>query len=144
MFCFSIIICLGMRLPANSSDFSEVGGHLYNLRFNLAFGRGLPSRYLPISLVKLLTHRCTIACDINIHRQSVILCYDSNYWQLAKAWFCSLGRAGFAFAHTAHLPKFDISVVLSTGSHRPEFLRRPVLECTDFPHIAARLSGCFI
>ncbi len=53
-----------MRLLANSSDFFEVGGHLYNLRFNLAFGRGLPSRYLSISLVKLLTHRCTIACDI--------------------------------------------------------------------------------
>ena len=37
-----------------------------------------------------------------------------------------------------------ISVALSTGSHRPDFLRQPVLECTDFPHISARLSDYFI
>ena len=40
---------------------------------------------------------------------------------------------------------YPLSVVRSTGSHRPEFLRRPVLGCTDFPHpLRARLSGCFI
>ena len=31
-----------------------------------------------------------------------------------------------------------LSVVRSTGSHRPEFLRRPVLGCTDFPHSIER------
>ena len=33
-----------------------------NSSFNLASNRGLPSRILSNPLVKLLTHRCTIAC----------------------------------------------------------------------------------
>jgi hypothetical protein len=41
-----------------------------NFEFNLASDWGLPSRYFSISLVKLLTHRCTIACDVSTHRQS--------------------------------------------------------------------------
>ncbi len=61
---FVIIICLVLGLLPISSDFSS-SADTSNACFNLASGRGLPSRYLPISLVKLLTHRCTIACEIN-------------------------------------------------------------------------------
>ncbi len=44
-----------------------------SLRVNLAFGRGLPIGYFSIPMVKLLTHRCTIACEIAFHRQSPFL-----------------------------------------------------------------------
>ncbi len=37
---------------------------------------GLPSQSLPTLLVKLLTHRCTIACDFSIHRQSAALSFS--------------------------------------------------------------------
>ena len=86
MFCFKIIICLVLQLPAISSDISEVGGHLYNLRVNLAFDRGLPSQCFSALLVKLLTHRCTIACDIksigslsrNFHLLATLSCADTG------------------------------------------------------------------
>ena len=86
----------------------KLANSLYSLHFNLAFSRGVPSRYFSISLVKLLTHRCTIA-------------------------------------RTFKAVSSIIPVVLSTGSHRPEFLRLLVLECTDFPHLVnkARLFGYF-
>ena len=76
------------------------------------------------------------------------------------AWPILLSTAGELLPHlctiacefTFHRQSFrgitPLSVVRSTGSHRPEFLRRPVLGCTDFPHriinYPARLSGCFI
>ena len=54
MFCSGsyslIIIYLVLGLLLISSDFSKLGGHLKRLIY-LASDRGLPSRYLPISLV---------------------------------------------------------------------------------------------
>ena len=104
MFCsgkFSlIIIYLVLGLLPISSDFSG-SADTSSTWVNLASDWGLASRYLPIPLVKLLTHRCTIACDIK-----------------------SIGSI--------------VPVPLSTGSHRPEFLRQSVLGCTDFPHPEGR------
>ena len=51
----------GIGITPNLKRFFREGGQPVS-RFNLAFDRGLPSRYFSISLVKLLTHRCTIAC----------------------------------------------------------------------------------
>ena len=51
----------------------KLANSLYSLHFNLAFSRGVPSRYFSISLVKLLTHRCIIACGISTHRQFTFL-----------------------------------------------------------------------
>ena len=166
MFCFKIIICLVLQLPAISSDISEVGGHLYNLRVNLAFDRGLPSQCFSALLVKLLTHRCTIACDIksigslsrNVRPCSAhcrVLTPDEHRLTLFPpgqskiASFLSLKlqeQRRFCYVHpcSAHcrVPTPDehrlarfISVALSTSSRCPEFLRRSVLECTDFPHL---------
>ena len=119
---------------------------LYNPELNLASDMGLPSRSLPTSLVMLLPHRCTIACDIksigslaqpfqclsnhrfvrSLHsrfvRNGTILCYATCLPRSSRG--NPLLHIGFAF----------ISVALSAGSHRPEFLRMPVLGCTDFPH----------
>lgn len=39
-----------------------------------------------------------------------------DYWQFAKARFCSQGRAGW-LRHTAHLPKLEPDKTSSCGSH---------------------------
>jgi len=165
VFCFKIIICLVLQLPAISSDISEVGGHLYNLRVNLAFDRGLPSQCFSALLVKLLTHRCTIACDIksigslsrNVrpcsphyrvptpdeHRlslfppgQSEIASFLSLKLQEQRRFRCvHLLVLLFSKPTREHRLARFISVALSTSSRCPEFLRRSVLECTDFPHL---------
>jgi len=44
---------------------TPASAHSRNFPFNLASNRGLPSRILSNPLVKLLTHRCTIACAAN-------------------------------------------------------------------------------
>ena len=53
-----------IRITPNLQRFFPKMANNLSLRLNLASDRGLPSRYLPIPLVKLLTHRCTIACGI--------------------------------------------------------------------------------
>ena len=64
----------GIRIAPNLQRFFPKMATNLSLRLNLASDWGLPSRYLPVSLVKLLTHRCTIACDRNsTHRQSSFL-----------------------------------------------------------------------
>ncbi len=43
---------------------------------------------------------CSLLPDYNEIATVAVL----DYWRLAKAWFCSSGRAGW-LRHTAHLPK---------------------------------------
>ncbi len=61
------------------------------------------------------------------------------------AWPVFLNTAGDALTSPLHHRSYFIkavssifSVVLSASSRCPEFLRRPVLGCTDFPHIFMR------
>lgn len=115
--------------------------------FNLASDRGLPSQSLPTLLVKLLTHRCTIACAVASHRQSLPLTacqikdlsvptfakrISSQRRYLTVSW---LQRIALLQHVSPHPHKVFISVALSTRSRAPEFLRRPVLRCPDFPHL---------
>ena len=121
MFCFKIIICLVLGLLLISSDFSEVGGHLYNLPVNLASDWGLPDRYFSIPSV---SSYLAIAPSPVIKNPSAVYAY-------VRALLVSLSRADSG----THTGLRILSVALSTGSHRPEFLRQSVLGCTDFPHL---------
>lgn len=134
----------GIEITFNLKRFFRSGRTTFNLQFNLAFCRGLLSQYLPVLLVKLLTHRCTIACDFRpsaVYVFSACAIIDCSvpfaFAPLTTAAsLCSCLLSLFAQADTALTPADAfIPVALSTDSRRPDFLRRPVLECTDFPHI---------
>ena len=112
MFCSEykllIIICLVLGLLLISSDFSSLAD-TSNACFNLASARGLPEQYFSILTV-------------------------SSYLAIAPL---PVSVVGLKVQPTSfHRPY--LSVVLSTGSRRPEFLRRAVLGCTDFPHLFRR------
>ena len=122
MFCFKIIICLVLRLLLVSSDFSKLGGHLKRL-IQSCIRPGVAWPIPSDTAGELLPHLCTITCEIN---PSVV------FWEQ----FVILNNT------------YPFSVVRSASSRCPEFLRRSVLGCTDFPHkiviYPVRLSGCFL
>ena len=93
MFCFKIIICLVLGLLLISSDFSEVGGHLYNLPVNLASDWGLPDRYFSIPSV---SSYLAIAPSPVIKNPSAVYAY-------VRALLVSLSRADSG-THTSLVP----------------------------------------